>query len=343
LSRPCCFGLRWLAFGLVLGWLAWAGPAQAERVVVFRPLAPHPMLEEIFNRLRGELQMHGYVVLFATAPEPPDLALLEAGAERGAARAAIALTEQDGTATVQVWLDSAAAPSSGKLEARLATADADGASELALRTIELIRASLERDPGVGAVPPPPSASEPPRVVPPPAPAPVVRPDEPKSRLRLEAAGALDAGESSFGPLIAWGYRLGPVVELGFTFVGPMLGAEFETAQARARVTWFGMGPELRYAIPLGALRLEAQTELLVERVSVEGRGSAPVLGRDDARWVGALGLGGALAVPLGQKLELTGGLRTGWAWPRPTLAIEERRISLGRPTWLVSSGMSFGL
>ncbi len=343
MSGTSRFASRWLVLGLILGWLTLALPAHAERVVVFRPLAPHPMLEEIFNRLRGELQMHGLVVLIATAPGPPDAELLKAGVERGAARAAIALSEGDGTAVVEVWFGSATEPL-GKLETRLETADAEGASELALRTVELVRASLEQE-RPATVGSPPASTSPPEAVAPPRPplVPSASRFQPNSRLRLEAAWSVDAGESAWGPLIAWGTCPWPHLELGFTFTGPMLGAEFQTTHAQARVTWIGLGPELRYHIPFTSLRLELLTNLLAERISVEGRGSAPVLGRDDASWVGALGAGLALAVPLSQKLELTAGFRAKLAWPRPTLAMEESRVTLGRPTFLASSGMIFGL
>jgi len=123
--------------------------AQAQRIILLCPPEADTSLTEAFNRLRGELSMHGFEVEVQNSAEaisPENLALR---ADSVAAVASVSFVRSAvGHATADIKISDRV---TGKTTIRtIATPDGtDAASLLALRAVELLRASL-REFGAGA-------------------------------------------------------------------------------------------------------------------------------------------------------------------------------------------------
>src|SRR5690606_38449497 len=152
----------WLAAFLASFWGASLGVSSAsaaprdETVLLIRP-APgaRPTLLEAFNRLQGELRMHGFEMRVVEAPRPPSSATLERFADQGRAVAAVAFVEQGETTRVDIWISDRV---TGKTTKRTIEPGADrhAGAVLAVRALELLRASLreyaELEPGAEELP-----------------------------------------------------------------------------------------------------------------------------------------------------------------------------------------------
>ncbi len=169
----------------VLALLAIAGWARAERVALVRPAEGDAVLVEAFNRLTAELRLQNFDVAIADVRgDPRSAEVLELVARRADAAASVAVVRDESGIVVQVWLDDRA---SGKPTLRKvqSTAGSELPSVLAIRAVDLLRASLRESNGdlpreaARASPPLPDVSS--------APLPPVRPWE----LRGEALMIFD--------------------------------------------------------------------------------------------------------------------------------------------------------
>lgn len=275
---------------------AWAAEPPAGRIVLVEPANAGPRAHEVLVRARGELTAAGFEVLLVTTGDPPGETLLATASRDANAYAAISVSE--GGMSTWVW-----APGPGAAPARLRAVeprsgtDAGTPTALAIRTVELLRASLAVAPPPAPAAPPPAASPPAR---PPAP---LAPSEPRG-LRvtlgfgLASLVSLDGLAPSYGPEL----RVGFATEGGLfgraQIAGPLLGQNRQASGAHVEVQEELGRLEVGYlhrfdGAPIG---LSVAAGLGVLHASVEGAPAPPLLPHEDDAWTGLASLGGGLSV-----------------------------------------------
>ena len=332
--------------------MAWTVPAFAQRVVLVRPKDPDPALSEAFNRLRGEMSMHGFEVIVVEATDQPSPAALAEVAERHTAVASVAFGRTAGQASADVWVSDRV---TGKTSLRSIStpAEADAPSLLALRATELLRASLREFPSAEAQPADIVGAEPAR-----APArvrewaeePVRDPSKQAHRaawwLELDAACLLSLPETSpaFGPSAWVGHRPGEAWSVRAGFEGPLIGTELGTAEASAQVRFLGglaeLGVDVLSTDPVGVdLALSAGAMHL----SVQGEAEGAWVGRTDSRWLLAGGAGAGLTWSALDTVGLRASVRALWTSPQPEVEVASTRYRVARPSVLLNLGVVVGL
>lgn len=326
--------------------LAATSGARAERVAIVEPDPADDVLLEAFNRLRAELVLHHFeveVVSAALNSAPEDtLAVL---ARRAGAVAGIAFIHHGSSASVDVWLVDRV---SGKTTIRRLDVGRarDAASVLAIRAVDLLRASFEEF-APGEEPPPEIVDVERR----PMSSAVRRLQQPPPReashhaVSIEGFALFDGPRLGlcYGPALGFEWRLGHL-ELWAHLAGPLIGARLETergsATSRQELAWFearypwrvAHGFEAGLGLGFGAHFLQAQ-----------GQPEPPLTSRSDAIW-GFFGSVGAHArLHLGSTTALVFSLRALELIPRQGVAILEQRALLAEPMLSGSLGASVGL
>ena len=332
-------------------------------MILVCPPEADPVLTETFNRLRGELTMHGFEVEIQTEEGAISTEILAQRAESSEAVASVSFVRNEAGATADIKISDRV---TGKTSIRtIATpTGTDSPSLLALRAVELLRASL-REFGPKPEPPKdivgaspkransavtdwaaekheaPAPSEEPPVL-----TPVATPVEVPYAvtIRVDAVGLLHLSDASsaYGMGGAIGVSKGHHFEARFVIESPWYGARFLTARAEAQfhlVTGFA---EAAYAIPISAhFRIEPLLGLGIARATTYTATIYPVTLHPPApqAWLVNFNAG------LGLNIELS----THWFWmttarvallaPRPVLVVENERHKLGAPMILATSGI----
>lgn len=227
MSRSACLLLLRVAFLVLL-----TDTALAQRVVLVRPPPGDTLLVEAFGRLRAELALQSFDVLVLDAPgDLLDPGRLERETQRHEAFAAIALRRHAGDTAAAVWLVDRL---TGKTSVRRLSIDAsrDGPTLLAIRAVDLLRASLLE---LDGRPPPADVLGVERS----APAPEVVHFARKPRpFQLGVGGAAlgtPALGAAFGVSLSARYRPVRRLAVGLQFAGPALGGELRTPSGSASV------------------------------------------------------------------------------------------------------------
>ncbi len=239
-------GLRRAAWLSLLFALAVAGRAGASpRVAVVR--GEHEADPEgLEPRLRAELESAGFEVVIVRVEQPASRDQLEATARRTESFAAIALIRPAGGEAVDVWVIDRVTGKTVLRRIEAPTASAETGSILAVRAVELLRASLIelhlRTTPSGEIEPEPEverfAELPKEAVPPPRPEPVPpkpkpekpRPVAPPPRpaphyafgLALEGVVSPGGLDLAFAPGASFFWQPAPEWALGLSIVGPAL-------------------------------------------------------------------------------------------------------------------------
>ncbi len=316
-----------------------AGPydeAAALRVVLVRPADADPITLEALFRIRGELTAEGFSVALVDAPSIPG------GADDGAPAApASGVTIRLTLNTVRHVAELVVTDRlrSKKLTRWIDTRDAapDHLAEvLAVRSVELVRASLAELSLPGGSPPP--AARPP--APPAAPA---VPSASEASWGLEAGMSVLVSPPGVGPA-ALGLarvRFAPVrwLELRVAFAGLGTSPRVDGPEgASARVTQLLVlsevalrpWPDLRVrpSFALGAGALE---------VSAEGEALSPYRGAEVAGWSAVLGGGAGAEVRVNARFGVATELRAFAAIPYPSVRfLGEEAARVGVPGLLGS-------
>ena len=317
----------------------WPNMAFGQRVVLVRPSDSSVTLSEAFNRLRGELALHGFDVAVLEAREAPSPRTLASTADQGGAVASVSFVEAHGTAAVDIWISDRV---TGKTSFRTITTQGagDAATLLALRAAELLRASLREYGPENEVPPDVSGASPERsdevvtawAAVPPSP----------TYWWLGASGtivvSLPEVALAAGPELAvgWQHRRWGVQAL---LSGPTLGARYEATAAQARLRSLT-------ALFAGSFDVVATqpASLAVVPVfgaaylSVAGEGDPPFVGRDDTAWVGAFGGGVQATLRIGAQLHLIASSRALALVPAPIVEVGDEEARVGRPLVCTSLG-----
>jgi len=320
-----------------------ARAALAQRVALVRPPDDDPVLGDAFNRLNAELRIHEFepLVLEPTTRErdPDELALV---AQRADALASIAFVRHDGKTSVEVWL---ADRVSGKVTMRTLALDktSDASSVLAIRAVDLLRASL-REFQAEERPPPEVAFVDARPVPAAVEALAASP-EPEWTLRVEGTLVLDRPSigPAFGPGLGVSRRLGERWELGVTLAAPILFAGWQTSEGSASVRQELAWIELRvHALHTRWLKLGFDAAAGEHYLSAQGQAKLPLVSRTSDVWsfVAAAGVHAQLRVV--GNTSFVASARGIVLTPRPGVGIGQRTSVIAQPTLSASAGIVVG-
>jgi hypothetical protein len=320
-----------------------AGNAAAQRVALVRPEGQDEVLVDAFNRLGAELRIHRFETQVVDLPvaEDPSRVLAEV-ARREHALASIAFLHRNGKTTVDLWLVDRV---SGKTTMRTIQVrkGADASSVLAIRAVDLLRASLgEFEPGER--PPPDVREVDPGPVPPAVEA-LALDDEPNVMVRAE--GMLLAPGPRYG--VAYGPEVGLYASagdfaFGLHFAGPLVGASLDTPKGSASVT--------EEIVALEGRALVARTPRLDVGVSVnagafflqaEGRAEPPLRSKSASEWSLLGGAGVHSDIKLLPRLAIGLSLRALGLFPRVGVAVDTESELLGMPLVAASLGVRVGL
>ena len=335
---------RALAAGLAVVATLAAEVGWASTVILVRPANPTTITAEALVRMHGELVSAGFDVEIKAATAGVDArASLEQAASGENVGAVVALLGDTSPGSVEVWVIDRV---TGKSVVRRIPSqpEAGRAAEiLAIRAIELLRASLLEIAMVGGKEPP--------IVPKPPPAEVTRFVE----------SALDTRKTS-----RWAIEVGGIGVASFDGVGPMLlpMLRLDLAVGRyvlMRVTAAGLGTRSHVESSLSSTEVSAEvTEQfgLVEagvrlrprqrlqpffslgagarHTSAEGRASFPYQGQTAAQWSFVADAGAGIRVSLRSRFEIALEVHAQLAQPYPTIRFgDSQAASTGRPDLLL--------
>jgi hypothetical protein len=346
-------GAAWVAAVVALAPVtaAAAGAITAEgshTVVVLRAPNADEVTAEATARVQGELGAAGFhVVVLPVASESARTDVETAGSELAPVGAfAIFVHSEEGGGVAEIWVSDRVRQRTVVERARLTETDHERESEvLAVRAVELLKASLAE---LWLQPPPPAP-------PPPVPAPVVHPapEAPKRASTVRAAFAsgvglgvgagMMAGFRDVGPIwlpaiiFIYGEERGLSVHLGLHGLGPAvtLSAAAGTAKVEEQLvsvdvvkTWW---PRAKL-VPFVSAGAGAQ------HLRVNGTGVGPYTGATADPWSFLTTAGLGAAVPVYSGLSLVVQTRFAVAWPPTTIHIADADAGhFGTPSLLVDA------
>lgn len=318
---------------------ALASPPQ-DVVVLLRP-APDasPALQGAFHRLQGELALHGFAMRVVDAPEaqPGDL---DAEADRGRAAAAVGFFEGEPGARVDIWISDRVTGKTSKRTIQPAPGQ-DAATVLAVRALELLRASLREYSELEGAPPDLPEAHPERA------AAAVRdlgrpPRSPWfAGIGAVASWSLPVGGVGAGPQLFVGYDAGRSA-LRALWLGPVWGGRHESDAGHFTVRWLGAALETPLRLLDDDVRLSAFPSVSALRWDVQGEAFEPFRGRADAAWTFGAGAGAEIDVSLDaqRRARLFVTLRGVVPLPAPRVHLGDEHWLLGRPLLSAGAGLS---
>ena len=315
--------------------------AWAQRIVLVRPSSSDPALLSAFAHLQGELKVHDFeVVLVDTTGETSPSDLERAAAQQGAV-AAISLLRSHDAASADIWVSDRA---TGKISRRSITTPPrpEGPNLLAVRAVDLLRASLrELEP---------EATLPPDIV---GAAPATAPehvrdwasaDATRRSLSLSGGALVQAPVTGFGlavgPLLAVGYAPTAAVTLRLELQGPLWGSRYVTDNASATLLQQQLLAEARLRLwHLGDFSCSASAAGGASHLTARGEATAPYAPSEASSWtaLGGLGLGAEWRLARVTTLSLRG--RSFVFAPKPVVQVGADHVTYGRPLLQLAGGL----
>jgi hypothetical protein len=345
MSRRLCAAMLLLTLPLAL---ERSGLADGERstVALVRSSSSDRVLREASTRLRAELLDAGFAVIEVDrAPGDPRSAVEDA-APGSASFATVSMIRAGNEAFADIWISDHV---TGKTVVRRLEVGAspDATAVLAIRALELLRASLLE---VAAKTPP---SEPPTS----APKDVVKWIEPSlpaaPPMGLLAGSALSVGAFALHGLSGIGLAVGPTLSFSHgvgpwfgraTLAGPLVGPELSDRAGRATIRQelavlaIGWGSEPR---PLG---IQAWFEAGAFDLHTDGSAVAPYRGISSGGQAFLWGAGVAGLARIGPRVALSADLAVLFLDPRPIVVIAGTDAGgAGAPSLGASFGVLVGL
>jgi hypothetical protein len=325
---------RLLAAALALAPWALAETAAASTVLLVRPPSPSSLASEALVRMHGELAAAGFDVSFAAAMVGMDArASLEMLASGPGVDAVVAILGDEAPDSIEVWVaDRVTGGSLVRRTSYQARGERD-AEVLAIRAIELLRASLlEVDMGGRAPPPRPAATAVARVPP-------ARDD---ARFGLEVGGNLVTSFDGVGPAVVPFLRLDLalatwcVAQATFAGLGTRarVGSSVRTAELAEQFLTGGATFRLRahksvrpvLSLALGALHTTA-----------EGRAEWPYQARIARQWSFLADAGVGMWLDVGHHYEVAIEVHAQLAEPYPVVRFLDANVATsGRPNLLLT-------
>jgi hypothetical protein len=336
-----------LAFTILLFSLS-ASAQSGEVVLLLRPATTSGDLQEAFNRLKGELSLHGFQVIVIEVDDSFDAAALEEQADIHKAVASVSFVPSNqndagGVSRVDIWIGDRVTGTTLKRTV-LPGSGEEAPSVVALRALELLRSSLraysdnESDEIVEGAHPE-RASEAVRNI--------QAPTKSEREVFVSAEAALTwslpHGGTSFGPQYSLGWLTG---HFGGRLVGrgPLLGGSDETAEAS-----FDAWTLSFLAEPLGAPISTSRWRLLIfpsvgaTFLKINGEATGEYSGRKDQAWFLSLGGGSEATFRLSQAAALTWSARIFALVPQPVIELADESQRFGSPSLSTSLGFAFFL
>jgi hypothetical protein len=317
--------------------------AFAQRIVLLRPTSSDPAILSAFAHLQGELTVHDFEVVVIDSNSGATADALEQVAEREGAVAAISLLRSRDVATADIWVSDRV---TGKTSRRTISTppNSEGPSVLAVRAVDLLRASLRE---YGPSPKPPLDVI--GAAPSGAPAHVLDWAEAAAapaptRFALEAGVAMQTAPSGFrpayGPSIAVGYDPARTLALRLVFQGPLWGARYTTENASAMLLQEQLMAEVRWRfLDRSALSCAALGVVGVHHLSVQGEATAPYDPKRDAAWTGLAGVGLATEWRFAPGAALSLRARCLALAPKPVVNVGADQVDFGRPLFQMTGGL----
>ena len=326
------------------GWAA-AALAAPSRVLVIRERAADTVVERAEVRLVAELRAAGFEVDERVVDAEADARrLVEQPDEGGSVFATVLLQRAASGASTDVWV--ADHVTHKTVVRRMNAADRGDAADrsLALRIVELMRASLVEalvlPPKAGQTAPSLAAPVSPSPSPPPLPADVARwtreallapPPAPTSlRLSIGVAGAF-AGPAmgmAFAPEVAVAFRPVRAFSIGLLAAGPAFGARARGSQGSADIRQeLGLlegGYEGAIAPPVRAFVVAGAGAY---HLDATGSAVAPFTSARGDTWSALLDAGLGLRIDVGGAASLVIDARELFAAPRPVVAFASDRVA----------------
>jgi len=324
---------RWLGVALALATVAASQVALASTVLLVRPPNSSSVTSEALIRMHGELASAGFDVSFATAVAGVDgRASLEMLASGPGVDAVVAILGEAAPDAIEVWVVDRV---SGKSAVRRTPYQPDGerdAEVLAIRAIELLRASLlEVDiVGVATPRPAPATSHPTPV----------SPEESRWGLGVGASVVMSWG--GLGPAVLPQLRVGGVLAswcvAQATVAGlgtrARLGASERTGEVTQQFGLAGLG--LRWP-PRKGVRPVVSLAAGALHVSAEGRAGWPYAGQTATRWSFLADAGAGMHLALGARYEMAVEAHVQLAEPYPVFrVVDGEAATAGRPSFLLT-------
>lgn len=326
-------------FSLALGLLT--GQASAQRIVLVRPSSSDPALLSAFAHLQGELKVHAFeVVLIDTTDEtsPNDL---ERAAAREGAVAAISLLRSHDAASADIWVSDRA---TGKISRRSITTPQrpEGPNLLAVRAVDLLRASLRELEPDATLPPDIVGAAPER-----APERVrdwARTDASHRSLSLTGGALVQAPVTGFGPavgpLLAVGYAPTAAFGLRLELQGPLWGSRYVTDNASATLLQQQLLAEARLRLwHLGDFSCSASAGAGASHLTARGEATTPYAPAEASSWTALAGLGLGAEWRLARVATLSLRGRSFVLVPKPVVQVGADRVSYGRPLLQLAGGL----
>ncbi len=311
--------------------------------MLVQPSKATPQLQEAFNRLRGELALHGFTVEVVTVEEvnSGDLASRADAQEAVASVSFENKSEGPQGLSVEIHISDRV---TGKTTTQtiVPEATADAPTVISVRALELLRASLREfaadEPKVkveGAHPE--RAKEAVRKVR--VPPPPVR--SVTLGAGVAAMASLPKGGDAYGPELTGGYVHGAFGIRAF-LVGPFQGGRANGAIGTVNYRTLALGAE-PVLLPIRSPRwtLGFFPSIGASHLSVRGEVSAPYQGTEDRGWLFSAGGGAEAAVRISRTLELYARGRGYWLLPSPVVDLGSETLSLASPTF--TAGLGFRL
>ncbi|HEX4353685.1 MAG TPA: hypothetical protein VHZ95_12235 [Polyangiales bacterium] len=341
-----------------------ARPTAAQSVLLVRPSVDDPMLIDAFHRVEAELRIHHF---------EPQLRELAAGTSLGAlaegthALAAIALVLRSGETTLDLWLRDRASGATS-LRTLEAGTGADAASLIAVRAVDLLRASVgEFDPAMTSVepseptpspatptpattattasPPPPSAAAAATSSAPP-PTPESQTATPLATIEVEACALRASANFGFAAGATLGFYYRPIrrLALGVSIALPLTAAEVDTPSGSARVHQAFAVAEARWALlRVRSFQLAPLIGLGAYALQAHGDPLAPLVARSGVTASFLIEAGVRAEFALFGPVALGAALRALALVPRTGVAVGSHSSFIDLPAFEATLGLAIGL
>jgi len=330
----------------VLAWSLAAGRAEAAKVLIVRPAAASPELNETLSRLKGEVLSLGLELAIVERPATPRATAAESHAwvERMAAEreidAVIDVSGEMPSGQIDIWVFAGAERRSENARVALGANAEDAPERLAIRAIDALRARLveidlaakgRHTTGPAGEPPATVAESPPRVL-----------ATAMGRVDLQAGAAMLTSVDGVGPALMPMVRIGwsarPWLELQATVAGFGSRPAVVSASGSARV-----GQE--YAVVGAGVCAFAGRTLQpcvalaggVLRTAIDGEADAPADAHFVERWSFLLDAGAGARMNVLGRYHLTLAAHVQVAEPYIAIHVVDTLVaSSGRPNVLLS-------
>jgi len=330
---------RWFRLGFALLVCIWlqgatvalaAGTTSGASVLIVRPANSPPVMVETVVRLKGELTSAGFETQIVDAPAgAADRSLngLERLAAQRKANAVLAIIGDLAPDSVEVWVIDQVTGKSVVRRMPFEPSAPQASKTLALRAIELLRASfLEIELSAHRRPPPSEQHEPQAALPPS----IVRfvemerPSRPPARFGVQVGGVAVMNLDRLGPALLplarfdWSLRSRLVAHVTLAGLGTRPTVDSPVGSAQVLQSFGLLGGTFFFR---SDVRLSPFVEMAagVLRTSVEGRADAPNQSRAPDQWsaLGDVGVGAVLRLP--DRFYLSLGVHAQLAEPYPAV------------------------